>query len=281
MILACIVTFNPDKELLVNNIEAILYQVDKVIIVDNASQNQDMLLSNINKKYSQIEIIKNIENLGVATALNQALDYGQINSYEWVLTLDQDSVCEQDFVKKYVQFIKSTDKVKEILLLCPKIIDINRKNEEKSNTLFEEIKVAITSGSLLNIENSIKIGGFLDLLFIDYVDFEFCLRGKLGKFKIIRLNNAILYHRLGEIQEKNIFGLNIIITNHSPFRRYYLYRNKVFIYKEYFLKYGIWVIRDIISSLKTLFIIIFFEKRKFEQLSNIFKGIKDGFKLKI
>ncbi|PAL14207.1 glycosyltransferase family 2 protein [Peribacillus simplex] len=275
MILGSIITYNPDINLLFDNIEAVINQVDKVIIIENDSNNKTEVITQIKKKYENIEIIVNPQNVGVAGALNQALSYAESNNFKWLLSLDQDSVCEEKFIYKYKNYLRECN-TKEILLLCPNIVDINVKNKNLVNDNIEEVDMAITSGSFLNVENSMKIGGFLNELFIDYVDFEFCLRGRGLNLKIFKLNNVNLYHRLGDIKEKNFLKYKIIVTNHSPFRRYYLYRNKIFIYKRYFNKNRRWVMRNIFSSFKTFFIIILYEDYKAENLKNIFRGIKDG-----
>lgn len=281
MILASIITFNPDIDLLIKNIQSISPQVDKVLVIDNYSFNRNKIISVVEVNFKNVHFILNGKNLGVAEALNQVLNYAQKNNYDWVLTLDQDSVCEDDMVFKYKEFLNRNIKQHDILILCPQIEDINIKNNNEENFGVEVIPVTITSGSFLNVDNALRIGGFLSKLFIDYVDFEFCLRGKANQLKTIRLKNVILKHRLGEIKEKRLLGYNLVVTNHSPIRRYYLFRNKIFVYRKYWKKFGPWVIKNILSSIKTILIILIFEKNRVEKFKNIFKGIKDGFFLQI
>ncbi|MEQ2464765.1 glycosyltransferase [Niallia hominis] len=280
MNLAAIVTYNPNLDLLMKNINAVYPQVDKILIIENNSNNQKDIINIIKKSKLEVEIILNSNNFGIAEALNQALEYAKFNHYSWLLTLDQDSVCPFDMISNYEEFLNNCNNRNDILLLCPDIQDINMKDSKISKPEAEEIIVAITSGSYLNVENSLHIGGFLKELFIDYVDFEFCLRGKKESLRIIKLNNIVLSHQLGSIIEKRIFGYNLIITNHSPIRRYYLFRNKIYIYKRYWRIYRQWVIRNIFSSIKVILVILFYEDRKGENLKNIIKGLKDGFNLK-
>ena len=68
-ICAGIVTYNPDIELLIKNINAISDQVNKVIIVDNGSINWNNWSNRILSK--NVEIIRNRNNDGIAKALNQ------------------------------------------------------------------------------------------------------------------------------------------------------------------------------------------------------------------
>ena len=93
MTAAGIVLYNPDTERLKENIEAILPQVDQIIVVDNGSSNVDEICELLNK-YEQIKFIWNEENYGIAKALNQLLYFAYKNDVEWILTIDQDSVCK-------------------------------------------------------------------------------------------------------------------------------------------------------------------------------------------
>jgi len=278
MILTSIITYNPDIELLNKNIQAIVFQVDKVIIIDNGSENQQKLVELLSH-HTNVEYVQNGNNEGVAYALNQALEYAEINRYQWLLTLDQDSICSETIIEKYMEII-TNNKDNNILLLCPQIKDVNSTIEQLQSERVEEVDVAITSGSLLNVEQSIKIGGFLSRLFIDYVDFEFCLRGQEHALKILRVNSVTLQHTLGRIEEKKVFGYRFVVTNHTPFRRYYLFRNKIFLYKKYYRKNSRWVYKNILSTIKTFFIILVFEENKKENTKFIFKGIWKGILLK-
>ena len=278
-IIASIVTFNPDIERLSLNINAICNQVEKIIVIDNGSHNiksvKDTFENLVNKK---LEFIVNNENKGIAYALNQALEYSINEGYEWLLTLDQDSVCDEKIIHEFKKFIKTNKQINEVGILGPKIIDnnINYSNEIRKECYIEEVDTVITSGSLINTEIAKKIGGFVDELFIDGVDFEFCLNVRLKGYKIYKVNNAKLYHELGKIKEHNILGIKLITTNHSAVRRYYYFRNKVYIYRKYFKIFPKWVIRNILSSIKTGFLIVLFEEDKSSKINKSFRGINDG-----
>lgn len=161
------------------------------------------------------------------------------------------------------------------MILAPYILYENVL-EYKYDCLGEEIDVVITSGSLVNVENAIKIGGFDEKLFIDYVDFEFCLRTIENNFKIIKIYGSYLEHRLGELEEKSIINRKILVTNHSFIRRYYIYRNAIYVWKKYILKNPKWVIKNILSNIKSYLLILLFEKDKMRKTIYILNGIKDG-----
>ncbi|MCV3324496.1 glycosyltransferase family 2 protein, partial [Pediococcus ethanolidurans] len=56
---ALIVTFNPEIDLLIRNIESVTNQVDKIIIVDNGSRNIDDFSLKIKSLASVIELKRN------------------------------------------------------------------------------------------------------------------------------------------------------------------------------------------------------------------------------
>lgn len=95
--LAGIVLFNPDVDRLKENVNAIIQQVDDLILIDNGSGNINEVkaIHFHDKKYT---IIENGNNLGIATALGQIMEYGIQYGYDWVLTLDQDSVCRPGLI---------------------------------------------------------------------------------------------------------------------------------------------------------------------------------------
>ena len=76
--IAGIVLYNPDLGRLKENIESICKQVDKVILIDNGSDNireiEDLI-----KEYLNCILLKNGENMGIAYALNQILKYAYEN----------------------------------------------------------------------------------------------------------------------------------------------------------------------------------------------------------
>ena len=106
---AGIVTFNPDIGRLKENIDAILPQVSELVIVDNGSANVDEVCDMI-ESYGSIYMVWNEENQGIAKALNQIVEFADSHKWQWVLTLDQDSVVMAGLIdnyRKYMDFDKT------------------------------------------------------------------------------------------------------------------------------------------------------------------------------
>ncbi|MBZ4656142.1 MAG: hypothetical protein JG759_690 [Thermoanaerobacter sp.] len=230
---AGIVLYNPDISRLRENINAILPQVDFIVLVDNASQNIKKVES-MYCNFDNIFFIKNKKNLGVATALNQIVKFCETKNVKWVLTLDQDSVVSHNLIENYVKYI-SYDRV---AIITPKIMYRNDSQNQsilvkKSEPQYEYVEKCITSGSFINIPICKEIGYFDDKMFIDLVDFEYCIRIQKANYKILRLNNVALNHQLGDLKIYNFFGKKIFVTNHSELRYYYYARNSLYYLKKH------------------------------------------------
>lgn len=268
-ILGVIITYNPDITRLKKNILAIHSQIQGLIIIDNFSIN----IAEIEElsRENNVTLIKNNCNKGIGFALNQALFFSKQNEYSWLLTLDQDSICSEQMINKMIDFYEINNRSDEIVILAPEIVEDNGLEIGRGNT--GKVRTVITSGSLNKVQYLIEIGGFNDMLFIDHVDFDLCLRVKK---EIYIVKDAFLYHQLGEKKSSNFFWKQVITTNHSYIRKYYYYRNLIYIVKSYIFIHPKWVLLKLLSSIKGLFKILLFEKEKLLKIKYIFKGIKDG-----
>lgn len=202
-----------------------------MVVIENGSQNSQEIIDTIKKYNSEIAIIQNVENIGIAGALNQILEFGIMNGYEWVLTLDQDSIVSDDIILKFKDFM-----ISDVGIICPKIVEVNMKEQFDSKTtrVITNPEDIITSGSCINLSIAKKLHGFDERLFIDYVDTEFQNRVLINGYKIIQVSNVRLLHEIGHIVEKNIMGFRVLCSNHSPVRRYYQVRNRLYYKKKYF-----------------------------------------------
>lgn len=273
VIFAIVICYNPDKDRLLTNIKSIAKQVDNVVIIDNGSANFVTYESVINK-IERVNIIKMPKNEGIAYALNKGLDFCY-KKCDWVITLDQDSVSDENMVASLVKY----SFLEKAAIISPKIIDVNYQNSVKKvdSEYCKEVETAITSGCLNNVNVLLESGGFDSKMFIDYVDHEICLRLRKKGFKIYRVDDAVLYQEVGKISVHSFCGIKIATTNHTPFRRYFLFRNKIYIYKKYCMSFPLWCIVNMLSSIKVFFRILLLEKNKGKNLYCMLKGLKDGF----
>lgn len=277
-ILAAIITYNPEIERLKRNIYSIKEQCDYIIIIDNYSRNVKEI-EELRIISNKIKIICNSENKGIASALNQALDYANNNNYKWMITLDQDSICQINMInkikKEYMTLINNN-----IAIMAPEIV-YEKYKEMKNDKENKELKIedcltVITSGTILNVEKAISVNGFEDDLFIDYVDHDFCFKLKQKGYDIFKVKNAELYHELGDMRIYKFMGIKATSTNHNAIRRYYYFRNMIYMNRKYGNIFHTWLVQDRKRNIKAIIAIIIFEKNKISKLKNIYWGIKDG-----
>jgi rhamnosyltransferase len=268
-ILGVIITYNPNLDLLKKNINSFIASVNAVLIIDNGSESFSDLFQLEN---NTIKILSNASNLGIADGLNRALLYAEENHFDYILTMDQDSF----FESKTVQDLLLGFMNDATAIVCPSLKDMNSNHIDTISEEYAEIFMTITSGALCDVRILKLIGGFDSKMFIDYVDFELCVRLQKNGFKIIRSQQCVLCHHLGDSKIEHFLGIPIICTQHSPLRRFYYARNKVYIFKKYFFAFPFFVTKDLLSLFKTILIILFFEKLKIQKLKMIIKGITHG-----
>ncbi len=227
-IYAGIVLYNPDINRLKLNIEAIYEQVDKIILVDNGSSNvvdAETLIS----EYNNCCLISNDDNEGIAKALNQIFECAIDEQADWVLTLDQDSICPSNMIDSYKQHI-----AEHVGIICPKLNILGWNLEETAEDPdVEEVSDCITSGALTSVKAWTEVGGFNEDYFIDLVDSEFSKKLTNNHLAILRDNRVIMQHEVGESVEKKIGSHVLRCTKHSPIRCYYMVRNHFMYIKTY------------------------------------------------
>lgn len=275
-IFAGIVLYNPDIERLKENVDNIINQVSRVILVNNGSENTEEIEQYLDGLEKQKIIYENLnKNKGIAAALNvivnKCIDY----NVNWVMTLDQDTVCNKDIIQKYRKYLKM-DNVGQ--LTC-EYIDRNFKNEDKKNKYgIRKISWCITSAALLNINAWKKVGGFDERLFIDEVDYDICLSMREKGYYIYQIDFIGFVHEIGEGKSKKIGNKIIKTWNHSAFRRYYSTRNAMIVARKHS---EINTIRAFLGVLKHIGIILLFENDKWNKFKAGIKGLCVGIGEKI
>lgn len=268
---ASVITYNPDIELLKKNIASFIDEVDEVYIIDNKSSNASLLQDISSHPKVKIHYLQ--ENLGIAKALNIGLDFAEKSKSRYFLSMDQDSY----FAKNSVEKLKNAFKDK-MAIVSPSMHDMTSGFEENQAQTQTQayVTTVISSGALCRVEALKKVGGFEDKLFIDAVDFDMCYKLLKNNYKILKLNTVFLNHTLGDSKSINFLGKPTLITNHSALRRYYQIRNSFYMVKTHFKSFPTQMLGYVFSNLKTILLILLYEKNKSSKFRFIISGIKDG-----
>ena len=286
------VLFNPDNvERLYSAINSALNQVEKIYIFDNSTEIKKYKFSD------SVIYISEHKNKGIAYAINQIMKKAQLDGYEWVVTMDQDSVLPDNIINAYS---KHLNEVPNLAIICPQVIDYRRSYMKiKEEAAAEYVDFCITSASCTRISAWERIGGYDDWLFIDLVDNDFCKRITASGYRILRLNDFVLDQEFGKIVPKSErvqkfwnavaevlhndnwgkFGYSKFV---NPTRVYYTCRNVIYVNRK-LKNYGKTGYRDNYNCNGFLGFLICFVipsilggKDKFEIMKCAFCGFRDG-----
>lgn len=199
------------------------------------------------------------------------------DGYKYLLLLDQDSIFKIEDIRKMFQEIRNHAS-KDIGIYTPEIHYMKGNGEirartvqTKPSTVFSEISWAITSGSVVSLEVYSQSSGFDEFLFIDRVDYEYCVQLRKLGFKTVRISGAILYQFLGETQ-----GGIFKFSGHNPIRHYYIFRNRLYLVQKYKENFnGIKKVAYLgLTITRHLALVLICESRKTEK----FKAIKVAYR---
>jgi rhamnosyltransferase len=276
-VLAVIVTYCPTEEIQVS-VRLLQQQVAHVLIVDNSPDPRfGQLLQGLQKDL-QFDLIVNGFNLGIAGALNRGVQYAQKNGFDWVLTLDDDSIVPPDYIQTLLKTYNESPEKDKIAILAPAHFD--KKTGYQSRD-YRGIKgpyvskdIVMTSGNLIPIWVFDKIGYYDEDLFIEYVDHDFCLRVKKAGYKTVLVATAVMGHSLGSIRKHSLIGgIFFFSHNYLPVRRYYRARNRLVLYRRYF---GAWILQDQEFAIKDMVKILLVEDMKWQKIKATLLGTIDG-----
>lgn len=194
------------------------------VIVDNSANDNSALLSTLVTE--KITYLPLHENRGIAAALNCGCHTAKSLGATWVLTMDQDSLFAPNDIVRFVDLANAYTGKNEVAIFVP---FHNTRGKIPPNLPRYTLREAtMTSGNLLSMSIFEKLGnGFLEELFIDAVDDEYCFRVKRNGYDIVRVNDIILAHPLGEIVKAHCLFFTKKIYTHAPLRFYYITRNSL------------------------------------------------------
>lgn len=270
---AVVISYKPSPELL-RNVILLTEQVGHVLVVDNTPVSEKCQILIDIERLEGCTVICNQENLGLGAALNKGVQRAVEMGFAWILTSDQDSSICAGYVEAMLSTYFQQDENFRIGVLCPRYIDAGLNIEiPKLRAANGEILGCMTSGAMFEAKTFAMAGPMDELLFIDYVDLEYCLRVRALGLRVIESPHATLLHSLGRITMHPLFG---IVTNHSPKRRYYINRNRLVLVKRYFLKDPEWALNKLKTLVLDTIMVLLVEDEKLAKARYMARAFYDG-----
>ncbi|MCM0084050.1 glycosyltransferase family 2 protein [Geomonas sp. Red32] len=262
---AVVVLYRPEREV-ADNLRSYLGQVETLFAVDNSDD--DAFAEVAASLGLKVSYLPNFANLGIATGLNRGADEAVDADFDFLLTMDQDSKAEPGMIEEMLGCLDDMD-VAKVGMLSP--FHVTKSEHKPGSERCQEVMTPMTSGCLLNLQAYRAVGPFLDKLFIDFVDNEYCLRLRSRGYRVLRANRARLLHSVGDTIKYGPF----IATNHSPLRRYYKTRNRFLIFTMYLRAFPGHCLFDLVRLVKEIGSIVLFEGEKGKKLVMMAHGLVD------
>lgn len=230
-IAAVVILYNPAGAVIAN-IQSYYEYVDKILVYDNSEK--ESFITSALLKLSKIEYYQDYENKGVAKRLNEGCQKAIADGFSWLLTMDQDSAFTPEMIAGYINCFRSYSGKENVAMFG---VEHNKDLQLMPACTSAATDKLITSGSLLNLNLFNVLKGFDEALFIDAVDYDYCLRARMKEYPIIKFTNICLQHYVGRqvyrSSIKTFFLLKKKKEIHSPFRCYYMYRNMLYLKDKY------------------------------------------------
>lgn len=155
------------------------------------------------------------KNVGIAFSLSTLCATAHAEGFEYLLFLDQDTLITGKTLKFIANFTKSLS-----------IATINQyaalvfNGDQVPDHYVKNVRLAIGSGSLYNLNALKQIGWHNEKYFVDCVDYELCLRARRCGYKIGLIANTPDFDHLTEQpdQKKQLFGKNLLVRRYSATR---------------------------------------------------------------
>lgn len=206
---AIIVTYNREPNLLQIRNAIIHDELDFLIISDNSLNNK--ISNNLKHVFStfpigSVHVIKNVENIGISKAINQAFQKGFELECQYFFLIDDDANLIDGFfsleLKKF-KFLK--EKEKSLGALCPIVTNNERLlgSNLKLKTEFSKIGGFITSGALILSDAIKRVDGYDESFFVEYADLDFSHRIAMKGYGIYRINIVLSSQDFGTTMKQD------------------------------------------------------------------------------
>jgi rhamnosyltransferase len=234
---AVVITYQPDLQRLRRLCNALSMQVAELYLVDNGSRE---VIEGVG--HGAAIVIRLGENTGIAHAQNVGIRAALAGGAEVVVLFDQDSEPGAGYVSSLLQGRLAADP----WVAAPVCIDrwtrqelpsyrvgwwgwLRRKVYSTAAQGPVSVDLVIASGCAASAQAFAGAGLMDEEFFIDFVDFEWCLRCRLRQIPITVVPGAVMEHSIGERTDERRWYRGSV---HDPARTYYKIRNCFLLFRK-------------------------------------------------
>lgn len=263
--------------------------LQEIIVVDNGSTDETVAI--LAERYPTVTVLRLPSNCGAAGACAAGLAYAALErGHDWVWNFDHDSVPEDSALATMlssageliddpaVGMLVPLPVHRETRLSYPPLLwrdGFVRPQEELLRQPVWYADMAIASGSMVRKEVVRAIGLPRSDFFMDFFDFEYCLRMRSSHYRIAVINGFRFYHVLGDTRVRRIAGRDHVWAEHPPFREYYMSRNLTYFCLRLFPSRRAKLFA-ILYLLRHSLAIILFGSSRLACLRKLLQGMHDG-----
>lgn len=155
------------------------------------------------------------KNVGLGFSLSTLCATAYAHGYQRLLFLDQDTGISAQtlaFIEAFPQTLPASIQEQYAALVF--------SGHPAAEHSVQEVRFAISSGSLFNLTALQQIGWHNENYFVDCVDYEFCVRARRYGFKIGLIKNTPDFDHVTEQPDRkiSIFGKQILVRRYSTAR---------------------------------------------------------------
>lgn len=204
-----LILYHPEDSLLAR-INQIVKLGFKVYVFDNspfASSQSKIIQENPDLYY-----FTSGKNVGIGYSLSTLCATAYVNGYSRLLFLDQDTIVSSqtlEFIESFSQSLSPNIQGQYAALVF--------SGQPGNDHSIHQVPLAISSGSLFNLEVLKQIGWHNENYFVDCVDYELCIRARKYGFKIGLILNTPDFDHFSEQPDQviKLFGKSLLVRRYS------------------------------------------------------------------
>ncbi|MBV5274153.1 MAG: glycosyltransferase [Lamprocystis purpurea] len=294
---AITVTYNPDLGPLRAQLAALPAESLK-ILVDNASQPDTLeQIEILAKRTPNTRLLRNTQNLGLAAAVNRGVCAARAHDprLRLVLLLDQDSEPLPNSIQILVEALDTLERQGEpVGGVGPCLLDVDtglshgfhqaarwrwkRTYPPPGSPQPVTCTTLNGSGTLVQIDLFLQLGGLDEALFIDHVDTEWSFRVLAAGFRLWGVPAAVFNHRMGQSSIRFwLFGWRVW-PSRSPQRHFFLFRNALLLMRRPYIP-RVWKVWALAKLMLTAVVHGLFDDQRREQWKQMRQGLSAGLRI--